>query len=124
MSDIFISYSRKDIAFARILNDLIQARGLESWIDWKDIPPTADWLEEVFQAIEGADTFVFVVSMASVSSETCSKELSHAIENHKRIVPIVVEDIEPKETPTEISVLTGFSSAKVKMTIRNHLTPY
>jgi WD40 repeat protein len=99
VADVFISYSRKDIAFARILNDMLKARGLESWVDWQNIPPSAEWLAEVFGAIESSDVFVFVVSRASVKSEVCSRELAHAIRNHKRVVPIVVQGVSPEATP-------------------------
>jgi WD40 repeat protein len=105
VSDVFISYSRKDIAFARVLNDMLKARGLESWIDWQDIPPTSDWLEEVFAAIESADTFVFVVSRTSIKSEICSRELAHAVANHKRVIPIVVQEVSPKATPQGVAEL-------------------
>lgn len=44
MSDVFISYSRKDIAFARLLHNALQGSELDTWIDWQDIPPSADWL--------------------------------------------------------------------------------
>ena len=105
MSDVFISYSRKDIAFARILNDMLQAKSLDSWIDWQDILPSDNWLAEVYAAIEAADTFVFLVSQTSIASEICSKELAHAIQNHKRLVPIAVQDVDPKVTPPAVSVL-------------------
>ncbi|HIC02504.1 TPA: TIR domain-containing protein [Candidatus Poribacteria bacterium] len=42
MSDIFISYSRRDIDFVRHLFDQLQERDHESWVDWQDILPTAD----------------------------------------------------------------------------------
>ena len=48
MTDVFISYSRKDIAFARLLHEALVENGLETWIDWQDIPPSADWLAEVY----------------------------------------------------------------------------
>ena len=54
MADVFISYSRKDIAFARLLHKALKANGLETWIDWQDIPPSTDWLAEVYEAIEQA----------------------------------------------------------------------
>jgi hypothetical protein len=38
LSDVFVSYSRKDIAFARVLHDALKARNLDTWIDWQDIP--------------------------------------------------------------------------------------
>ena len=44
MTDVFISYSRKDITFVRLLHDALKENGLETWIDWQDIPPSADWL--------------------------------------------------------------------------------
>jgi hypothetical protein len=39
MSDVFISYSRKDIAFTHLLNKALEEIELETWIDWQDIPP-------------------------------------------------------------------------------------
>ena len=44
MSDVFISYSRRDIGFVRHLFDQLTARDREAWANWQDIPPTADWL--------------------------------------------------------------------------------
>ena len=37
MTDVFISYSRKDIAFARLLHEALLEKELEPWIDWQDI---------------------------------------------------------------------------------------
>jgi WD40 repeat protein len=106
MSDVFISYSRKDIAFAHILVDALKSNGLETWIDWEDIPPSADWLNEILRAIEAADTFVYIVSHNSKNSEVCSKEIQHAIENQKRLVPIVIHaEIKPEELPQNIAAL-------------------
>ena len=72
MSDIFISYSRRDIDFVRHLFDQLQERDHESWVDWQDILPTADWLAEIYQGIEAADSFLFVISPDSVVSEFCT----------------------------------------------------
>lgn len=105
MSDVFISYSRKDIAFARVLHDALKARSLDTWIDWQDIPPSADWLAEVYQAIDSANTFVFLISNTSINSEICSLEIAHAIKNSKRLVPIVLHDVDPKVLPSVVASL-------------------
>lgn len=34
MTEIFISCSRKDIAFARLLVQAVEAQGIDPWIDW------------------------------------------------------------------------------------------
>ncbi len=105
MSDIFVSYSRKDIAFARILVQAMADRGLDAWIDWDDIPPSADWLAEVYQAIESADGFVFIISRASEQSEVCGKEIAHALANHKRLIPVVLDEIDPQNLPPAVASL-------------------
>ena len=67
MSDVFISYSRRDIDFVRHLFDQLTAHDREPWSDWQDIPPTADWLAEIYSGIEAANTFLFVISPDSVT---------------------------------------------------------
>ena len=63
MSDVFISYSRRDIDFVRHLFDQLTARDREAWADWQDIPSTADWLAEIYRGIEAANTFLFVINL-------------------------------------------------------------
>ena len=92
MSDVFISYSRRDIDFVRHLFDQLTARDREPWADWQDIPPTADWLAEIYSGIETANTFLFVISPDSVASEICTLEIEHAIKHNKRLVPVVWKD--------------------------------
>lgn len=55
MSDIFISYSRRYETIAQRFVGMLVARGREIWIDWEAIPPSAEWLSEVREAIEGTD---------------------------------------------------------------------
>ena len=62
MSDVFISYYGPDIDFVRHLFDQLTARAREPWADWQDIPPTADWLAEIYGGIEAADSFLFIIS--------------------------------------------------------------
>ncbi|MBW4692913.1 MAG: TIR domain-containing protein [Lyngbya sp. HA4199-MV5] len=89
MSDVFISYSRKDKAFVQTLHTALQAHHRDTWIDWEDIPLTADWWLEIQRGIEAANAFVFVISPDSVVSTVCREEVDHAVEHHKRLVPIV-----------------------------------
>ncbi len=105
MTDVFISYSRKDIAFARLLHQALKENKLETWIDWQDIPPSADWLAEVYEAIEGADAFVFVISETSLNSEICGLEINHAAKHNKRLIPIVIKDVDAGQVPKELAVL-------------------
>src|SRR3712207_4304984 len=103
MTDVFISYSRKDKDFVLDLHRALKERDRDCWVDWEDIPPTAKWLEEVYSGIDGADTFAFVISPDSVASKVCNLELEHAAENNKRLVPIWHREVDEKTVPADLA---------------------
>jgi len=92
MADIFISYSRKDKAFVQTLHQSLTQSQYDTWVDWEDIPPTSAWWKEIEAGIEAAHTCIFVISPDSVSSEVCRREIDHAVQCRKRLVPIVCRD--------------------------------
>jgi len=105
MAKVFISYSRKDIDFAKQLTSELQKGDLDFWIDWEGIPPTVDWWREIEKGIEEADIFIFLISPDSVKSKVCGQEIDAAVKNGKRIVPIVVREIEWEDTPPQLGHL-------------------
>jgi hypothetical protein len=106
MSDVFISYSRKDKDFVKVLHQALTESKYNAWVDWEDIPLTADWWDEIKAGIEQADTFLFVISPDSISSKVCGQELDHAVIHNKRLVPIVRRD--------------GFDSALIRPALGKH----
>ena len=104
MSDVFVSYSRENKVFARRLTDRLVQENKESWVDWIGIPKTApNWWTEIKTGIENADSFVFIMSPASMASVVCNLEVDYAIELGKRIIPIVYQEIETKEAFASIA---------------------
>ncbi len=72
-------------------------------MDWQDIAPSARWWEEVGAAIEGSDTFVFVMSPSSAVSDVCRDEVDRAAQHSKRIVPIVYRDVDGLPLPQPVA---------------------
>src|SRR5438067_4214455 len=105
MADIFISYSRKNKEFVHRLDDALKSLGREAWVDWRDIRPTEEWMQAIYAAIEGADTFVFVLTPDSVASVVCNREIAHAAANNKRMVPIVARDVKVETVPEALAKL-------------------
>lgn len=105
MKQLFISYSRKDIDFARRLTESFAAKDFDAWVDWQDIPPSVDWMQQIQMGIEQADIFLYIVSPDSITSEVCSREISHAVLNGKRIIPIIAREFETTRAPQTISHL-------------------
>ena len=105
MPDLFISYSRKDKDFVRRLDESLKSRGREAWVDWEDIRPTEDFMQAIYGAIEGVDTFVFVLTPDSVASVVCGREIAHAAAHNKRMVPIVARDVNADTVPEALAKL-------------------
>lgn len=105
MADVFVSYSRKDKDLMMRLHEALEAKGRETWVDWEGIPPTAEWLAEIYAAIEAADNFVFILSPASVSSKVCLLEIEHAVLHRKRLIPLVAEDVDAAVIPNSLASL-------------------
>jgi hypothetical protein len=103
MADVFISYAREDQDFVRRLQDALEEHNRNTWIDWKDIPLTAKWKEEVFSAIDQADSFAAVISPDFIVSKPCQDELDHAAHNHKRMVPLWHRDVDDEEVPPDLA---------------------
>lgn len=93
-SDVFVSYSRKDTEFVKILVHRLAECDRTYWIDWQDILPLSTWRQDIEQGIIAANHFVFVMSPDSLDSDECLKELDYAIQFNKSLVPIVCRDLD------------------------------
>ena len=103
MADVFISYAREDQDFVRKLQDALEEHKRNTWVGWKDIPLTAKWKEEVFSAIDQADSYAAVISPDFIVSMPCQEELDHASHNNKRMVPLWHRDVADEEVPPELA---------------------
>src|SRR5437588_2010750 len=103
---VFISYSRKDIAFADRLDAALKVRGFEPLIDRTDIYAFEEWWKRVEALIARADTVVFVLSPDAVRPGTVAlKEVAYAASINKRFAPIVFRPVEDKYVPEELAKL-------------------
>ena len=101
-SDVFLSYARADREAAEAIAHGLGARGRSLWVDWEGIPPTAEWMAEIRAGIDAASGVLFLLSPQSARSRVCTDELEHALAAGKRIVPVVVKDVEPAALPEQI----------------------
>jgi len=102
---VFLSYSRKDAAFADELVAGLQACGFEAYIDREDIAPGEAWETRLSGLIAEADTVVYVISPHSVNSEQCHWEVTETLRMSKRLLPVVWEPVPEAQMPKELSRL-------------------
>src|ERR1700683_5562886 len=96
---VFISYSRKDIAFADRLDAALKTRGFDPLIDREEIYAFEDWWKRLQALIIRADTVVFVISPDAVASREALREVEYAASQNKRCAPIVCRRAPESETP-------------------------
>jgi len=102
-SKAFLSYSRKDVAWASILAEGLAESGVDLFVDVTAMEPGDDWKNEIYNAIDGADVFFLLWSENAANSAWVSKECSHACDRwHSSgrrapaIRPIILQESAPK----------------------------
>ncbi|MGH2504254.1 MAG: toll/interleukin-1 receptor domain-containing protein [Ktedonobacterales bacterium] len=105
MADVFSSYSRRDRAYIDELRPSLEAYKRSVWVDLRAIPPSADWRDEIHQAIISSDAFICVISPDYVASPICQEELEFARANNKRLIPVVRRDIPTNQAPPALAAL-------------------
>lgn len=87
---VFISYSRKDIKFARRLAADLEEAGFDIWWDISDLKGGDDWVRFIPAAIQASQFLVVLLSPDSIQSEWVAKEYSYALRLRKKIVPAMI----------------------------------
>ncbi|RKZ90949.1 MAG: hypothetical protein DRR19_08630, partial [Candidatus Parabeggiatoa sp. nov. 1] len=104
MTDIFICYDTQD---KDIRNSVIQSLSRHAktcWTHDQDIEKGADYGRAIEVGIENADNLFFFISPHSVVSDYCQRELDHALQYNKRIVPLLIAPTSESAIP---NVLRG-----------------
>ncbi len=106
--DIFVSYSRKDIEFARkvcaVLDSYKQYYAFEYFFDQSEITSRDEYLKRISSAILESRVVLFLASKNSYDSEFCAKELLFADKKGRYIHQYLLDEA---EMPSDIEMLLG-----------------
>ncbi len=93
--EIFISYRRADIAWAKLLHDHLKAEGVEAWYD-AQVGAGKDWRVATANALQASQIFVLLFTANAAMSSDIAKELAAAALENKLIIPVRLENIAPQ----------------------------
>ena len=106
--DIFISYSRKDIEFARkvcaVLDSYKQYYDFEYFFDHSEITSANEYLDRISSAIYDSKAVLFIASKDAYASKFCAKELLFADNKNKSIHQY---RIDKADVPQKLEMLLG-----------------
>ncbi len=87
---IFLSYSRKDIAQAKLLANAFENIGWDVWWD-REIPPGKSFDDVIEQALDGATCVVVLWSHNSINSQWVRIEAAEG-KNNNILIPIQIDE--------------------------------
>jgi len=99
MSDIFISYSRKDSKIVKIIAEVLCSKGWNIWWD-TEIPPGKDYSQVIDEAINDTKIVIVVWSINSIDSNWVKTEASEGLRK-KYLLPLLIDNINEDAIPIE-----------------------
>jgi basic membrane protein A len=94
MTQVFISYSRKDLEFVQRLTQDLQSAGLDVWYDLSGLEVGTHWGREIQEAIQKSQFIIIVLSPDSVKSEWVEREFIYASNRKLKVIPLIYKPCE------------------------------
>jgi hypothetical protein len=93
---VFISYSRKNLWFARWLESQLKKHGFDVWIDYQKTKAGDSFVGRISEGLEVMAYFLVALSSQSISSQWVQKELNAALalQSSKKgctVIPVLIE---------------------------------
>jgi len=99
---VFLSYCSVERGFALKLAADLKNAGVNLWVDRLDIRPGDDWRRALTNAVDECAALICILSPEYVASVYCQRELGRADRMGKRIIPILLRDLQDKDWPLEL----------------------
>ncbi len=106
-NSVFISSTAQDGKIATQLAEQLHARGVPVFFDRHEISLGASWQDEIEKALEGASTFVFLVSPNFLQSKWALFESGVALgraakEQDVTLIPVMLPGATPGDMPSPL----------------------
>jgi hypothetical protein len=98
--DFFLSYSNKNDAFARFVDDVLCKAGYRVFAQWRDMPVGSNFVHEMNKGLARSERLVALLSPDYVASEHAMSELASAYNDDadgskRKIVPFIIAPVDP-----------------------------
>jgi len=97
---VFISHSRQNSGAALKLSDELARRGVETWLDLRELESGLDWNRKVAEAVRNAAGFVFIIGPDGPADRWQRYEWQQVVEEEyyldssKALVPVLIGQAE------------------------------
>ncbi|HEY9830712.1 MAG TPA: toll/interleukin-1 receptor domain-containing protein [Stenomitos sp.] len=102
MTQVFLAYADEDRAAMEKIRRSLRRDSITVWTNTTDIQTGEAFDEAINRGIEQADNLVYLLSLDSIRSTDCHRELDLAVSLHKRIIPVLVRETPPEYVPSAL----------------------
>lgn len=105
MAHVFLSYTREDSEVAAALAIALTAQtGRTVWSD-RSLQPGEDWDQKISSALDDASEVLVLFSPKSMESQWVKGEAHKAYNQHKPVIPVIIDGFDPREIPPPFNVM-------------------
>ncbi len=97
--DVFLSHAKEDKEWVKEFAATLEDAGVHVWFD-REIEPGQEWERAIEEALRDSSTLVLILTSHNLKSRWMFFEVGAAIADHKKIIPILAQDIEMSQLPT------------------------
>ncbi len=103
MTKVFVSYRRvESAALATLIAKSLQSAGIDAYVDTRASDAGGEFSDRLYKAIENCDVFVPLLGKTTLDSEWVLKEIAHARNLRKPMIPVFQESfVKPDPPPNE-----------------------
>ncbi len=96
-TDVFISYSSRDVLTATAICKALEGAGVACWIAPRNILPGQTWSEAIIDGLNDSQVMVLLYSAASNASPQVLREVERAVSKRLGLLAFRVEDVSPSK---------------------------
>lgn len=126
--DFFLSYSKKDEAFAKFVDAVLRGAGYSVFAMFRDIPPGSEFVREMNRGLAASKRVVALLSPHYVASDHCQAEwgaayAADASGAKRKLIPLLIEnaDLTPLASTRRFESLIALSRADAAKAILHAL---
>jgi hypothetical protein len=87
---VFLSHQWNSKFFVKSINSVLQALGIDTWMDSADMAPGDEMYREIMEGIEASDVVIAFITPEYLSSANCMKEIDVVV---RKQMPILLLDL-------------------------------
>ncbi|MEL6524694.1 MAG: toll/interleukin-1 receptor domain-containing protein [Chloroflexota bacterium] len=104
--DIFVSHATADDTIVSKIHDLLEADGLNVWVDHEDGIEAGDyWAQEIQNAANACEAGLFVMSSRSVDSVYCEAEYQRILARGVILYIVLIEPLPLERIPLRLGTI-------------------